>query len=141
VRSVAIETPSNESYEPGAEFVVADALRREFLRRRSVKIVSDASRADLVLSGRVRGLRTRAVSLDSVGLALEYELTLEIDLEATRSGGDGVPIDAGALRGSERYLASADAEAARKNRREALRLVATVLAGRVYGSLYETLSP
>ena len=65
----------------------------------------------------------------------------QLELEATRSGGDGVPIDPGALRGTERYLASADAQAARKNRREALRQVATVLAGRIYGSLYETLSP
>ena len=39
------------------------------------------------------------------------------------------------------YLASADAEALRKNREEALRRLATVLAGRVYDALYESLVP
>ena len=37
--SVAIQTFKNESYEPGVEFVVADALRREFLRRGALILV------------------------------------------------------------------------------------------------------
>jgi hypothetical protein len=139
VRSVAIPTPRNDSREPGAEYVVADALRREFLRRRGVRLVEDPSSADLVLSGRVILVGTRAASVDSLVLALEYEITVEIDLEARRSGGGTVPLDQGALRETERYLASADAEVTRKNRQEALRRVAGVLAGRVYLALHETL--
>jgi hypothetical protein len=139
VRSVAIPTPRNDSREPGAEYVVADALRREFLRRKGVRLVEDPSSADLVLSGRVSLVGTRAASVDSLVLALEYEITVELDLEARRSGGGTVPLDQGALRETERYLASADAEVTRKNRQEALRRVASVLAGRVYLALHETL--
>ena len=51
--SVAIQTFKNESYEPGVEFVVADALRREFLRRGAVVLVDDAIDADLIVSGTV----------------------------------------------------------------------------------------
>ena len=40
-----------------------------------------------------------------------------------------------ALTGTELYLASADLEAGRKNRREALRRVADVLAARVHDAL------
>jgi len=139
VHSVAIPTPRNDSWEPGAEYVVAEALRSEFLRRKGVRLVEDPSSADLVLRGRIHRIGTRTASVDSTVLALEYEITLELDLEAKRSKGDDVPIDVSALRESERYLASADAEVTRKNRREALRQVASVLAARVYLALQETL--
>ena len=50
-----------------------------------------------------------------------------------------MPLDQAALRESERYVASADAEATRKNRQEALRQLASVLAGRAYLILQDTL--
>ena len=141
VRSVTIDTPENDSYEPGVEYIVADALRREFLRRRAVRLVEDSSQADLVLTGRVLRIEASGRSFSSVVLALEYEVTLSLDLQARRTDGSEVPIDPRALRESERYLASADAEALRKNREEALRRLATLLAGRVYDALYESLVP
>ncbi len=140
VRTVAIETPRNDSYEPGVEFVVADALRREFLRRGGVRLTNDPSRADLVLTGSVPDIETRGQSFSSVVLALEYEVTLTLDLEAQRPDGEALPISRSALRESELYLASADVEATRKNREEALRRLARLLAGRVHDSLSESLS-
>jgi len=139
VHSVAIPALRNDSWEPGAEYVVGDALRREFLRRQSVRLVDDASRADLVLDGRIRTVRSHAATVDSLVLALEYEVTIELDLEARRHDGSTVPIDRDSLRDSERYLASADQQATRKNRMEALRRVSAVLAERVYTALAETL--
>jgi outer membrane lipopolysaccharide assembly protein LptE/RlpB len=139
VHTIAIPALRNDSWEPGAEYVVGDALRREFLRRQGVRLVEDTSRADLVLDGRVRTVRSRAATVDSLVLALEYEVTIELDLEARRADGRKVPLDRESLRDSERYLASADQEATRKNRTEALRRVASVLAGRAYTALAETL--
>jgi outer membrane lipopolysaccharide assembly protein LptE/RlpB len=139
VRSVAVKTPRNDSYEPGVEFVVADALRREFLRRRGVRLVEDPVGADLVISGRVLSIRASSSSFSSVILALEYELTLALELHATKADGSELAIDSSATRETERYLASADVEALHKNRQEALRRVAALLAGRVYDALYETL--
>jgi len=139
VHSVAIPALRNDSWEPGAEYVVGDALRREFLRRQGVRLVDDASRADLVLGGRIRTVRSHAATVDSLVLALEYEVTIELDLEARRHDGSTVPIDRDSLRDSERYLASADQQATRKNRMEALRRVSAVLAERVYTALAETL--
>jgi hypothetical protein len=139
IQSVAVETLRNESYEAGVEYLVADALRREFLRRKAVRLVEDPGRADLVLSGSVLPIRSRGRAFSSVVAAIEYEVTLVLELEATRADGSQVPIDPRALSETERYLASADAEALRKNRQEALREAAAVLAGRVYDALYETL--
>lgn len=139
VRSVAVKTPRNDSYEPGVEFVVADALRREFLRRHGVRLVEDPAGADLVISGRVLPIRSSSRSFSSVILALEYELTLALELHATKADGSELAIDPRATSETERYLASADVEALQKNRQEALRQAAALLAGRVYDALYETL--
>ena len=139
IRTVAVNTPRNDSYEPGAEFVVADALRHEFLRRRGVRLVEDAAGADLVISGRVLSIEARGSSFSSVVLALEYELTLAVELHAMKADGSEVAIDPRATSETERHLASADVEAMRKNRQEALRQAAALLAGRVYDALYETL--
>jgi hypothetical protein len=137
IRTVAILTPSNESFLAGVEYVVADALRREFLRRGAVRVVNDPEPADLVLGGSVRGVRTSGRSFSSVVFTLEYEIVLTLDLEASRRDGTLLPIGRRSLREAEFYLASADVEATRKNRDEAVRRLAGVLAQRVHESLLE----
>jgi len=137
IRTVAIETPENDTFVPGVEYVVADALRREFLRRGAVRIVDDPAAADLVLGGAVDRVRTSGRSFSSVVFSLEYELLLELKLEARRADGREIAIGKRSLRETEYYLASADVEATRKNRDEALRRLAAVLAERVHESLFE----
>jgi len=137
IRTVAIRTPENDSFLPGVEYVVADALRREFLRRGAVRVVADPATADLVLGGAVTQVESKGRSFSSVVFSLEYELVLELELEAWRADGEEAGIGLRSLRESEYYLASADAEATRKNRDEAVRRVATVLAQRVHDNLFE----
>jgi len=138
---VAVDTPENASYEAGVEFIVADALRSEFLRRRAVKLVEDPSQADLVLEGKVLPIQAVGQSFSSVVLSLEYELTLAVDLHALRRDGSEVALGPRVLKESERYLASADPEVLSKNRDEAMRRAAQVLAERVYDALYVSLTP
>ena len=140
IRTVAIQTPANDSFEPGVEYVVADALRREFLRRGAVRVVDDPGAADLVLGGSVRDVHTSGRSFSSVVFTLEYELELTLDLKARRSDGTPLPIGPRSLREAEYYLASADVEATRKNRNEAIRRLTKVLAQRVHESLFEAVS-
>jgi hypothetical protein len=137
IRSIAIHTPSNETYEPGVEKIVADALRREFLRRGAVRVVSDPESADLVLDGSVRAVKISGRSFSSVIFTLEYQLVMVLELEAVRADGTPLGIGQRSLQESEFYLASADVEAMRKNREEALRRVAVLLAQRVHDSLFE----
>ena len=68
---------------------------------------------------------------------MEYELELTLDLEARRSDGTPLPVGERSLREAEYYLASADVEATRKNRSEAIRRLTKVLAQRVHESLFE----
>jgi hypothetical protein len=135
VHRVAVEPLQNESYEPGVDVLVTDALVRELARRRDVEVVRDPARADLVLEGAVLPLSTRSRSFSSVELALEYEVELDVSLKARRSDGTTFDFDPTMLRDWELYLASADIEAERKNREEAIRRLAALLARRVNDAL------
>ena len=141
VRRVAIRGLGNDSFEPGVEALVSDALAREFLRRGALRLVDDPASADLVISGAVKRVDTRTEGFSSVLYALEYEVHMELGLVVERSGGAAVAIDPNALAESERYLASADVEVTRTNRVEALRRLSGVLAGRLHDALYERIAP
>jgi hypothetical protein len=132
--SVSVVTLDNDSVEPGLELTVTRALRQEFLRRAAPRLVADPRSADLVIRGRVLPLEIRANSFDTVSLALEYRIEVRLELDVDH-GGESIAIDRTILTESELYLASADPEAARKNREEALRRIADVLAGRVHDVL------
>jgi hypothetical protein len=82
-------------------------------------------------------LRIAPASLSPVVLTLEYQLTLEVDLHARAADGREVAGDKRSLVETERYLSSADAEAQRKNRGEALRRVSRLLAARFLDRLDE----
>jgi len=140
IRTVAIVTLANDSFVPGVEYVVSDALRREFLRRGAVRVIDDPAAADLVLAGAVDTVRSRGRSFSSIVFSLEHELLLELDIEARRADGQEIVIGERALHASEYYLASADVEATRKNRDEALRRIASVLAVRIHENLFEAAS-
>lgn len=125
---VAVITPRNDAREPGYEQVMGDALRRELLRRAGAHLAEDPAKADLVVSGRIVQVQTSPRAFSSVMLALEYEANVSVELHARR--GEQELVANAQLSESERYLASADIEAQRKNRDEALRRVAAVLAAR-----------
>ena len=133
--TIAVVTLTNDSVEPGIEFTLTRALRQAFLRRAMPRLVSDPAQADLVLRGRVLPLDIRAGSFDTVALALEYRVEVTLALDLQDASGRQIRIDPAALKEAEVYLASADAEAARKNRQEALRRIADLLAGRIHDSI------
>jgi len=100
-------------------------------------VVDDPKQADLVLSGNVSDVITNTRSLSSTVFALEYQVEMRLSLRAHRTDGADVTLDPAALRDWEVYLTSADVQAERRNREEALRRLASVLASRVGDSLAE----
>ncbi len=137
VQRVAVERLRNDSVDPGYGDLVTDAIQREVLRRGALALAEGPADADLIVSGRVEPIRTSARSLDSTVLALEYEVQVTLDIKVARPDGSELAIPTGTLQARELYFASADVEALRKNREEALRRVASVLASRVHDSLSE----
>ncbi|HEY8120296.1 MAG TPA: LPS assembly lipoprotein LptE [Myxococcota bacterium] len=140
-KTVAIVGLRNDTFEPGIEQLVADALSREFMRRGALRLVEDPARADVVISGAVEKLAVSRKSFSSIALALEYELRLGLAIRVVRRDGTIVPLDATAQTETERYVASADVEVERTHREEALRRLASLLAGRIHDALFERIAP
>jgi hypothetical protein len=140
-KTVAVVGLRNDTFEPGIEALVSDAIAREFLRRGGLRLVERPERADVVISGAVARLDVSRKSFSSVALAIEYELRLGLAIRVARRDGTLVPLDAAAQTETERYLASADIEVERTHREEALRRLAALLAGRLYDALFERIAP
>jgi hypothetical protein len=140
-KTVAIVGLRNDTFEPGLEALVSDALAREFLRRGALRLVEEPGRADVVISGAVATLGVSRKSFSSIALAIEYELRLGLAIRVARRDGTVVPLDGAAQTETERYVASADLEVERTHREEALRRLATLLAGRVHDALFERIAP
>ncbi len=136
-----VRTLENDTPEPRVELVFSEALRREVLRRGGLRLVSEASAGDFLVSGRVVGIDTSGRSFSSTVLALEYTIRLALDLHIQRRDGSSVPLDPHSLSNSEVYLTSPDVEAGRKNRGESLRRVCDVLAVRVVDALHQVAFP
>ena len=138
---IAILSLRNDSPEPWLDRVVTDAMRREIAARGDFDFVNDPKRAETILRGRIRPIDTRSKSFSRFVAALEYSLTIQLDLELVRSSGDVVRLDPRMLTESDVYLASPDIEVTRTNRLEALRRLSDVLASRVADSIELIESP
>jgi len=77
--SIAIPTFENKTFEPGIEIPFTQALLREFIQDRRVKVV-DRAQADSILEGVVRSFYAYGVSFDSAGLVVEYQTSVVLDL-------------------------------------------------------------
>ena len=134
-QTISVVTLDNDSLEPGVELTMTRALRQEFLRRAAPRLVGSPDAADWVLRGRVVTVDQRANSFNTVALALEYQVLVALDLSIASANGESILLDGASLRQSELYLASADPEATRKNRDEALRRIADILANRIHDAM------
>jgi len=121
----------SDSPEPWLDRIVTDALRREVGGRARLRLTDDVQNADLQVRGRIRPLETTSRSFSSFVAALEYSLTLELDLEVLLASGDVVKLDSTMLSETESYLASPDVEITRTNRLEALRRLSDQISSRV----------
>jgi hypothetical protein len=132
---VAVIALRNDSPEPWLDRILTDSMRREISARGDFDFVNDPRRADLAIRGRIRPLDVTSKSFSRFVAALEYGLTLKLDLEIVRARGDIVRLDPRMLTESDVYLASADIEVTRSNRLEVLRRLSDLLASRVADSL------
>jgi hypothetical protein len=130
----------NRSAEPGFEALLAAAFSEELLRRGQLdpRYGGASAADDLVLGGTIRSVEVRPTSFSSVGLALEYELLVALEVEVRRGGGGERVWKQRKLRERERYLASSDAGVERSNREQALRRIAAEVAGRIHDELAQT---
>ncbi len=132
---IAVLALRNDSPEPWLDRILADAMRREIGARSALEFVNDPDRADLVVRGRIRPLNLRSESFSQFVSAVEYGLTLQLDLEVVLASGNVVRLDSRMLSESDVFLASPDIEVTRTNRLEVLRRLSDVLASRLADSI------
>jgi outer membrane lipopolysaccharide assembly protein LptE/RlpB len=128
---VTVVALQSDSPEPWLDRIVTDALRREVGGRARLALTDDPTDAALRVRGRIRPLDITSNSFSSFVAALEYSLTLALDLEVVLENGDVVRLDPAMLSEKDSYLASPDIEVTRSNRLEALRRMSDQLAARV----------
>jgi len=138
---IAVLALRNDSPEPWLDRILTDSMRREISARADFDFVNDPRRADLAIRGRIRPLDVDSKSFSRFVAALEYGLTLKLDLEVVRAKGDIIRLDPRMLTESDVYLANADIEITRTNRLEVLRRLSDLLASRVADSLEMIESP
>jgi outer membrane lipopolysaccharide assembly protein LptE/RlpB len=107
VRSVSIGTITNTSREHGLEKTLAFAMEREIHERGQLRMEEDPGGGDAVLSGAIRDVRVRPVAYDANDQAVQYEITLVMDLALTRQRDGHVLWHVTGLREIDEYSTSA----------------------------------
>jgi outer membrane lipopolysaccharide assembly protein LptE/RlpB len=88
-----IETLHVENFENQTRWVDMDqrlmeALTLEWVRRRRLRLVDNASQADVILSGTIQRLAVTPVSYDEQGRANEYQMSLQAVVQLKDVRGD-----------------------------------------------------
>jgi outer membrane lipopolysaccharide assembly protein LptE/RlpB len=88
-----IETLFVENFENQTQWVDMDqrlmeALTLEWVRRRRLRLVDSADKADVVLSGTIQRLAVIPVSYDAQGRANEYQISMQALVQLTDMRGD-----------------------------------------------------
>jgi len=91
IRSVSMGTIVNHSREPGLDKILAFAFEREIVIRRQLRLEQDPGAGDARLSAIIQELRLRPVGFNPKDQAVQYEMTLVLDLALTRQS-DGKTI-------------------------------------------------
>ncbi len=125
----------NRSSSPGVERMLTDALHEEFLRRGQLTPAYAGGSASLVLDGVVREVSVRHSAVSTVGLALEDELELVVDVSIRRRADGRVVWRRNGWKQLERYTSSADLQVQHTNREQALRRLSAELASRLHDEL------
>lgn len=136
IRSIAIPYFANESYEPGLERYMTEALVDEFVKSRIVPIVDEGD-ADAVIRGKIEQFKEFVVAYDKNDSALEY--LLQVDLDVTlekRDTGEVVWRNKGLFH-FELYRVSSEIAVTEANKVDAIKKTAIELAERMHDSIIE----
>ena len=137
VKQIRVQIFRNQSNQPGLERVLADAIHEEFLRGGTLEPTWSAG-APLEISGDIRSVEVKASAVDSVGLSLENEVELTLDVRVERVPGGELVWSAKRLVEVERFSASADSNVHDTAKQRALLRLSAEVASRIRDELFQT---
>lgn len=128
---------TNESISPTAQTVLRRAFYEELHALRGLNPASSEGSADLVMKTRIVSYSSRAVSYSAIDRAMEYSLSLAVELEI-RKKGETTPIWKGQLHGEKQYPASTNLALQRNSEEQALDAAARILAQKFISAMEES---
>jgi len=136
ITSLAITPLENTTKEANLSSILVSALRREFIFRREVDIVSE-NKAQASLQGTITSITITSIAYDEEGRATEHRVAITLDLLLLRQENGEILWRGDGITGSWEYKASTDVivEEGRKN--SAIRKVAADLAEEIYIKIKE----
>jgi outer membrane lipopolysaccharide assembly protein LptE/RlpB len=138
IRSIAIPTVTNETYEAGIETIITNALLAELIKDRRVKVVG-VDEADAVMEGTVTSFTTSSVAYDPTGVVLEYRTWVSLDVIVKRKKTGEVLWSERGLTESDVYRVSSVVLSTEAEKERAIQEIAGELARRIRRRLFEGL--
>ncbi len=134
--TVAIPLWKNDTAEPGLSTIFTNATIKEFATKGWLRPVGSESGADTVLEGRIEFIDVQPLSFSSVAIELENRVTISANVTLRRRDDQTVLWSASRLVGQEEYDATPDFNVNLRNREQALRKLATDLAGTIHDEVF-----
>lgn len=106
IRSIGVGTITNASHERGIEKELAFAFEREIHQRRHYRMAERREDADAVITGHIIDVSRRPVAFDENDQAVQYEMTIWVDLRLERTGGGERLWEARNLRLTDEYASN-----------------------------------
>jgi len=88
IRTVFVAPFVDTTRDVGIDREITSALRSEFRRRGEIRLADRLEDADAIITGVVRSLATRVVSVNKNDEVLQYEVALVVDLSLRRRSPD-----------------------------------------------------
>ena len=138
IRSIAVPTFNNETYEAGIETIVTNALLRELIKDRRLKVVGQ-DEADAIMEGTVTSFTTSSVAYDPTGVVLEYRTWVTLDVTVRRNRKGEILWSQRGLLESSVYRVSSEVLLTEAEKGRAIQTIAEKLARRIRRGLFEGL--
>lgn len=133
--TVAIPLWENETSEPGLATIFTNAAVKEFSTKGWLKPVRMES-ADTILEGRIELVNIQPLSFSSVAIELENRVTVTASVTLRRKDDLSILWSSSRLVGTEEYDSTPDFNVNLRNREQALRKLATDMAGNVHDDIF-----
>jgi len=136
IRSIAVPPFINATYEAGIETTVTDALLRELIKDRRLKVVG-VDEADAVMEGTVTSFATSSVAYDLSGFVLEYRTWVTLDVILRRGKKGEILWSRRDLSETDVYRVSSEVRFTEAEKERAIQRIAEELARRIRRGLFE----
>lgn len=136
INAIAIPYFENETYQSGLERQVTEALVDEFVKSRTIAIVSEGD-ADAIIRGVVEEFREYVSAFNEDDSALEYSSFLSLSVTLERRDTGEVLWRNKNLTHIEDYTVSPNIAATEENKEQAILLSSRELAIRIHDSIIE----